>query len=175
MHTPPTHWPTASLVLIFLSRQVLIFVNTPEAGMRCRLFLEAFGLRAVLLSAELPLNSRHHILQARAGEGEGGGLRRAPGFWGVPPARPGVAAAPASYSTALPHFQEFNRGLFDYLIATDDVHGGCVAGGEGEDDLGSGSKRRRKHERGSGKRRRKGPAKDEEFGVTRGIDFKGVR
>ena len=33
--------------------------------MRARLFLEAFGVRAALLNAELPLNSRHHILQVR--------------------------------------------------------------------------------------------------------------
>lgn len=37
--------------------------------MRARLFLEAFGVRAALLNAELPLNSRHHILQV-------GGLAR---------------------------------------------------------------------------------------------------
>ena len=43
--------------------QVLVFVNDAEAGMRARLFLEAFGVRAALLNAELPLNSRHHILQ----------------------------------------------------------------------------------------------------------------
>ena len=46
------------------SVQVLVFVNDAEAGMRARLFLEAFGVRAALLNAELPLNSRHHILQA---------------------------------------------------------------------------------------------------------------
>lgn len=46
-----------------LHPQVLVFVNDAEAGMRARLFLEAFGVRAALLNAELPLNSRHHILQ----------------------------------------------------------------------------------------------------------------
>ena len=46
-----------------------MFVNDAEAGMRARLFLEAFGVRAALLNAELPLNSRHHILQV-------GGLAR---------------------------------------------------------------------------------------------------
>jgi ATP-dependent RNA helicase DDX56/DBP9 len=43
--------------------QVLVFVNSAESGMRVRLFLEAFGVRAAVLNAELPLNSRHHILQ----------------------------------------------------------------------------------------------------------------
>lgn len=62
--------------------QILIFVNSVESGLRVRLFLEAFGVRAALVHSELPLNSRHHILQ------------------------------------------EFNRGLFDILVATDDVHAG---------------------------------------------------
>ena len=44
--------------------QVLVFVNSADSGMRVRLFLEAFGVRSAVLSAELPLNSRHHILQA---------------------------------------------------------------------------------------------------------------
>ena len=45
-------------------------------GYQLRLFLESFGIRSALLNAELPLNSRSHILQT------------------------------------------FNKGLFDYLIAT---------------------------------------------------------
>lgn len=50
-----------------------MFVNSADAGMRVRLFLEAFGVRAAVLSAELPLNSRHHILQVCS-----------PGFANVP-------------------------------------------------------------------------------------------
>jgi ATP-dependent RNA helicase DDX56/DBP9 len=72
--------------------------------------------------------------------------------------------------------QEFNKGLFDYLIATDDVH----AAADGETPAGGGGKQqqrgKRKGEgggRGGGKRGQQ--RKDEEFGVTRGIDFKGVR
>lgn len=33
-------------------------------GFRVKLFLESFGVRAALLNAELPLNSRAHILQS---------------------------------------------------------------------------------------------------------------
>lgn len=54
-------WPPS-----FPPSQVLVFVNSAEGGMRVRLFLEAFGVRAALLNAELPLNSRHHILQVGA-------------------------------------------------------------------------------------------------------------
>ena len=49
---------------------------THPQGYQLRLFLESFGIRSALLNAELPLNSRSHILQT------------------------------------------FNKGLFDYLIAT---------------------------------------------------------
>ena len=69
--------------------------------------------------------------------------------------------------------QEFNKGLFDYLIATDDVHGASKHGGgaaasQGGTEAGRGG-------RGGGRRGGGGGGKDEEFGVTRGIDFKGVR
>ena len=109
------------LRLALVQRKVLIFVNSADTGMRVRLFLDAFGLRCSVLSADLPLNSRHHILQ------------------------------------------EFNRGLFDYLIATDDVHAADMVTRKDRD---RGGKRKK-----DGK---KGPKKDEEYGVTRGIDFKGV-
>ncbi|EFN55662.1 hypothetical protein CHLNCDRAFT_23258 [Chlorella variabilis] len=136
----------ALLKLNLVQRKVLVFVNSADSGMRVRLFLEAFGVPAAVLSAELPLNSRHHILQARPRQG-----------W------PSAA-------------QEFNRGLFDYLIATDDVHAGDADGSTGS----SKQQRQKKGSRGDagggkgavgGKRQRK----EEEFGVTRGIDFKGVR
>ena len=119
------------LRLALVQRKVLIFVNSADTGMRVRLFLDAFGVRCSVLSADLPLNSRHHILQ------------------------------------------EFNRGLFDYLIATDDVHAADFtkdrAGGKGS--RGKGGKNNEKR----GSRKKGASKKDEEFGVTRGIDFKGVR
>lgn len=55
----------ALLRLGLVRKKALLFVNGVDAGMRLRLFLEAFGVRAAVLSSELPLNSRHHILQAR--------------------------------------------------------------------------------------------------------------
>ena len=51
------------LKLDLVKRKVLLFVNSIEAGFRLRLFLESFGLRSASINAELPLNSRHHILQ----------------------------------------------------------------------------------------------------------------
>ncbi|MEW5299598.1 MAG: hypothetical protein WDW36_002597 [Sanguina aurantia] len=110
----------ATLKLGLLRKKVLVFVNCVDDGFRLKLFLESFGLRAALLNAELPLNSRSHILAA------------------------------------------FNKGLFDYLIATDDVHAPA------HDSQQTGKKGARV----AGVKRKR---KDEEFGVTRGIDFKGVR
>lgn len=46
-----------------IQKKVLIFVNDINAGYRARLLLEAFGIRSTMLNAELPLNTRHHILQ----------------------------------------------------------------------------------------------------------------
>lgn len=53
----------ALLRLGLVRKKALLFVNSIDAGFRLRLFLEAFGVRAAVLNAELPLNSRHHILQ----------------------------------------------------------------------------------------------------------------
>lgn len=51
------------LRLGLVRKKVLLFVNSTDEGFRLRLFLEAFGIRSAVLNAELPLNSRHHILQ----------------------------------------------------------------------------------------------------------------
>lgn len=59
--------------------------------------------------------------------------------------------------------QEFNRGLFDYLIATDTMHG------TNDNEQGQEKKSIQK------RRNAKGKSKDPEYGVTRGIDFKGVK
>ena len=96
-----------------VQNKVLVFVNSADSGMRTRLFLDAFGIRCSEIHAEMPLNTRNHVLQ------------------------------------------QFNRGLFDYLIATDDVQGDSAKEGP--------------------KSKNKKRKKDEESGVTRGIDFKGVK
>ncbi|KAK9906356.1 hypothetical protein WJX75_000482 [Coccomyxa subellipsoidea] len=128
------------LKLGMVRKKVLLFVNSIDAGFRLKLFLEAFGIRSAVINAELPLNSRHHILQ------------------------------------------EFNKGIFDYLIATDDPAkrleqeeeaakpapqlkpAPVKAKGKGRD--------RDSRKRGRGNERREN---DSEFGVIRGIDFQGVK
>ncbi|GMY11966.1 DEAD-box ATP-dependent RNA helicase 16 [Fagus crenata] len=111
----------ALLKLELVQKKVLIFTNTIDMGYRLKLFLEKFGIKSAVLNAELPQNSRLHILE------------------------------------------EFNAGLFDYLIATDD----------------SQTKEKEEANRESNAERRKSRkhAKqklDSEFGVVRGIDFKNV-
>lgn len=53
------------LKLGMVRKKVLLFVNSIDTGFRLKLFLEAFGIRSAVINAELPLNSRHHILQVR--------------------------------------------------------------------------------------------------------------
>ncbi len=83
------------LVFVFLKLGVLegkglFFVNSLDGCYSLKLFLEQFSIRAAVLNAELPLNSRLHTLQ------------------------------------------EFNRGIFDFLIATDEsMDAAC---GKGSDD-----------------------------------------
>ncbi|KAJ3075280.1 ATP-dependent DNA/RNA helicase, partial [Quaeritorhiza haematococci] len=62
----------------FGSGKTIIFANSVDRCYRCKLFLEQFGVKSVVLNAGLPVRSRVHIVE------------------------------------------EFNRGVFDYLIATDE-------------------------------------------------------
>lgn len=119
----------ALLHLELVQKKALIFVNTIDTGFRLKLFLEQFGVNSAVLNAELPQNSRLHILQ------------------------------------------EFNIGLFDYLIATDD---GKSLREDGHDaEMTSPDGKRSGGAKISGAKKQ--TFKDSEFGVVRGIDFKNVR
>jgi superfamily II DNA/RNA helicase len=60
---PCSGWPTHQFTCFAnLKLQVLIFAGSVEEGLGLRLFLESFGLRLGCLHAELPVNSRSHIL-----------------------------------------------------------------------------------------------------------------
>ncbi|EPS74267.1 hypothetical protein M569_00486 [Genlisea aurea] len=102
----------ALLKLELVQKKVLIFTNTIDMGFRMKLFLEQFGLKSLVLNAELPQNSRRHIIQ------------------------------------------EFNAGLFDYLIATDDrAEKPCPR------------EKSKKHSKGKS---------DSQFGLVKGIILKNV-
>ncbi|KAK3006795.1 hypothetical protein RJ639_017214, partial [Escallonia herrerae] len=53
----------ALLKLELVQKKVLIFTNTIDMSYRLRLFFEQFGIKSALLNAELPQNSRLHILE----------------------------------------------------------------------------------------------------------------
>ena len=158
------------LRLGLLQGKGLIFVNEVNKCYRLKLFLQQFGVQAAVLNAEIPLNSRVHILD------------------------------------------EFNRGIFDYLIATDaslddgeeedgDGDGeeegegeGAVAGVEDDDEEEEEDEEDEDEEDEeeakalaeiegeapaptSGKKRKaaeQGAQPDGQYGVSRGIDFVGV-
>ncbi|RMX70344.1 hypothetical protein DD238_000190 [Peronospora effusa] len=82
----------ALLRLGVVSGKVIFFVNSTDAAYRLKLFFEQFVIKSAVLNAKLPHNSRQHIIE------------------------------------------EFNRGLFDYLIATDDSVDRDEVGDEDEDD-----------------------------------------
>ncbi|XP_057482093.1 DEAD-box ATP-dependent RNA helicase 16 [Actinidia eriantha] len=111
----------ALLKLELIQKKVLIFTNTIDMSFRLKLFFEQFGIKSAVLNAELPQNSRLHILE------------------------------------------EFNAGLFDYLIATDDNQ--LKEKKQVDGDSHTERKRSRKHTK---------QKLDSEFGVVRGIDFKNV-
>ncbi|CAN0917733.1 DEAD-box ATP-dependent RNA helicase 16 [Linum grandiflorum] len=53
----------ALLKLELVQKKVLIFANSIDMSFRLKLFLEKFGIKSAVLNAELPQNSRLHILE----------------------------------------------------------------------------------------------------------------
>lgn len=137
------------LKLKLIRGKAILFVNELERGYRLKLFLEKFGLRACVLNAELPINSRYSIVE------------------------------------------EFNKGRFDYIVATDEPTGlpsrseddeeeaeedDVAESAAGDDKDASGGKKRKsatedskKLSKKSKSQRRKGAS--HEYGVSRGVDF----
>lgn len=140
------------LKLKLIRGKAILFVNELERGYRLKLFLEKFGLRACVLNAELPINSRYSIVE------------------------------------------EFNKGKFDYIVATDEPTGVNQEAEEGSDDESvdegedvaenaeDDSTKKRKSGAAEGKAAgkkakregKKGSAGAAEFGVSRGVDFVNV-
>jgi ATP-dependent RNA helicase DDX56/DBP9 len=91
------------LKLKLIKGKCILFVNDVDRCYRLKLFLEQFSIKSCVLNSELPLNSR----------------------------RGTVRLAGVSCSSVYRRYhvvQEFNQGVYDYIIATDE------SGGRGEDD-----------------------------------------
>lgn len=114
----------------------LIFAADVDRSYRLKLYLEQFGIKSCVLNAELPVNSRLHVVQ------------------------------------------EFNKGLYDILIAADDqeVLGGVMKRRKtraGDDEANELSEEEDDEERRPSKRS-KTSKNEKDFGVSRGIDFQNV-
>lgn len=130
----------------------LFFVNTTDGGYRLKLFLEQFHIRSAVLNAELPLHSRLNIIK------------------------------------------QFNVGNFDYLIATDESSDVTTGSNDDDDDDDEASdeemelmdgeendeQQQQQQQQQTAKKKKKkrqnnkSKKKDSEYGVSRGLDFRGV-
>ncbi|KAJ1597052.1 hypothetical protein NDA14_004341 [Ustilago hordei] len=140
------------LKLKLIRGKAILFVNELERGYRLKLFLEKFGLKACVLNAELPINSRYSIVE------------------------------------------EFNKGRFDYIVATDEPTGLGKADADQDEDKDEDENeeeeetrevedageevagKKRKSDTASSKKSRKKQKQSKsktsaEFGVSRGVDF----
>ncbi|XP_067396429.1 probable ATP-dependent RNA helicase DDX56 [Emydura macquarii macquarii] len=105
----------ALLKLGLVRGKAILFVSAVGRGYRLKLFLEQFSIPACVLNAELPVQSRCHIIN------------------------------------------QFNRGFYDYIVATDEQ---VLAEPTGRPKRKKGAKAEK--------------GKDPEYGVARGIDFQNV-
>jgi ATP-dependent RNA helicase DDX56/DBP9 len=132
------------LKLGLLKGKGLFFVNTTDGGYRLKLLLEQFHIHSAVLNSEVPLMSRLNIIN------------------------------------------QFNAGNFDYLIATDESaeadsntytrrkYSNDLDSEQGEESIQD--ERDVDHIDSTIKRKRHshGKKKDLEYGVSRGLDFRGV-
>lgn len=140
----------AMLRLNVISGKVLIFASSVNSSFRLKLFLDQFRIRSAVLNGELPANSRIHCVE------------------------------------------QYNSGVFDILIATDEIQPAGAADARRHDAEGANDERHAFQEEAeddieemddsiddatehsSRKKPQKRAKKDAEFGVARGVDFRGV-
>lgn len=167
------------LKLKLVKGKALIFVNEVDRGYRLRLFLEQFGVKSCVLNKELPLNSRSVPTAARL--------------------LPRLTFAIRRYHIV----EEFNRGVYDYIIATDETDLGDVEEEEEEDAPVGGTsekaepiqtgeqkeeqveeaepaessrkaQKRKASDQPVSRDKKKSRRQDKAYGVSRGIDFVAV-
>jgi len=126
------------LKLKLLKGKCIVFVNDIDRCYRVKLFLEQFGIRSCVLNAELPLNSRFN---------------------------PRVVKA--QLISRLHIVEEFNKGVYDIILATDDANVPEEPTTDNEDE----SLPTKEPSESSPKKRKRA---DTEYGVSRGIDFQNV-
>jgi ATP-dependent RNA helicase DDX56/DBP9 len=158
----------AFLKLGLLEGKGLFFVNSTDACYRLKLFLEQFHIRSAVLNAELPLNSRLHIL-AEFNKGIFDYLIATDESMDVGQRRRASSDADSDS---------------DSDISADD---GSDAAADSDDDAAaaaasSSSAKKRKRGaaaaaagKGSQQQQQKQQQRDSEYGVARGIDFRGVQ
>ncbi|EEY22786.1 ATP-dependent RNA helicase DBP9 [Verticillium alfalfae VaMs.102] len=120
--------------LKLIQGKALVFCHDVDRSYKLKLYFEQFGIRSCILNAELPVNSRLHVVD------------------------------------------EFNKGVYDILIASDDNE---VVGDEGQEDEGEEEtteepKKETKKSKKKQQQQQRASRKDKEYGVSRGIDFKNV-
>ncbi|KAI8625247.1 ATP-dependent RNA helicase DBP9 [Xylariaceae sp. FL1651] len=132
------------LKLKLLRGKCLIFVGTVDRSYRLKLFLEQFAIRSAVLNSRLPLNSRTHTVT------------------------------------------QFNNGLYEILIGSDETEmlGDEEELQEGDDEIfenagyedQDSSKQAASKDKNVAppKKKRKPSRRDNDYGVSRGIDFRNV-
>lgn len=116
----------------------LIFIDGVDRSYRLKLYLEQFGIKSCVLNAELPVNSRLHVVQ------------------------------------------EYNKGLYDILIAADDqeVLGGVLkrrsSKAKEDDDPQISDEDDETENDQKASKKKKVASRNKDYGVSRGIDFQNV-
>ncbi|KAK5696186.1 ATP-dependent DNA/RNA helicase [Elasticomyces elasticus] len=164
------------LKLQLIKGKVIVFVADTDRAYRVKLFLEQFGIRSCVLNSELPVNSRLHAVEEfnkgvfdvvvasdeREVVGDGTSTVRR---------KRKRAAVEREEEAAETKTEEGEAGedAVDVVEIDDEI-----AGAEEDGDEMGVSVPTPKPAVATKLRRRRHPAKDKEFGISRGIDFRNV-
>ncbi|KAK4950632.1 ATP-dependent DNA/RNA helicase [Elasticomyces elasticus] len=167
------------LKLQLIKGKVIVFVADTDRAYRVKLFLEQFGIRSCVLNSELPVNSRLHAVEEfnkgvfdvvvasdeREVVGDGTSTVR----------RKRKRAAVEREEEAAETKKEEGEAGEDAVDVPEDVEiDDEVAEAEEDGDETAVSVPTPKPAVATKLRRRRHPAKDKEFGISRGIDFRNV-
>jgi ATP-dependent RNA helicase DDX56/DBP9 len=148
---PPTTWelmPMACVpgALLNISFPGIIFVADIDRCWRLRLYFEQFGIRSAILNPELPVNSRLHV---------------------VDQFNKNVSTCSLQFSYKL----LTSPKIYDIILCSDENE---VVGDEDQPSEQIGNDNKTEKGEAPSKKKRKSSKRDNEFGVSRGIDFKHV-
>ncbi|KAJ3075530.1 ATP-dependent DNA/RNA helicase [Podochytrium sp. JEL0797] len=172
---------TRFLVLYFLlklkvapwgSHKTIVFVNSVETAYKCKLFLEQFGIKSVVVNEEVPVRSRVHVVE-EFNRGVFDLLIATDASCGDARESGGVESGGGEGGAVDGEGMDVDAAANDEDDAVEDEDADQDAEETPTDDS-TASKKRKPTTDATSKSKKKGKPSTEEYGMSRGVDFRNV-